>query len=193
MTNNNERLEPLRAEIDIIQSPYLRVLAEEVLLAAPKCFWSMPASSTGKYHPDFALGDGGLVRHTRMVVRISRDLLDMHGILPNDHRYSLIVTAALLHDCCKKNDDELYTAFDHPIRAQKLIERIAADVMPKRMPGYAKVYPHLPTLCDLVGRHMGRWSTSRHSTQQLPMPRTCFERLLHTADYIASRKYVSLP
>ena len=32
------------------------------------CFWTMPASTSGKYHPAHSLGQGGLIRHTRAVV-----------------------------------------------------------------------------------------------------------------------------
>ena len=34
----------------------------------PDYFFNVPASSTGKYHPEFSLGDGGLVRHTKFAV-----------------------------------------------------------------------------------------------------------------------------
>lgn len=40
-------------------------------------FYHAPASSTGKYHPDYALGDGGLYRHTEAAVKIAHDLLDL--------------------------------------------------------------------------------------------------------------------
>ena len=35
----------------------------------PLYWWEVPASSTGKYHPSYALGDGGLMRHSISVVR----------------------------------------------------------------------------------------------------------------------------
>ena len=42
----------------------------------PNYFFEVPASSTGKYHPEFALGDGGLIRHTKVAVRIAYELLN---------------------------------------------------------------------------------------------------------------------
>ena len=41
----------------------------------PDYFFSVSASSTGKYHPSFSLGNGGLLRHTKVVVKIAYELL----------------------------------------------------------------------------------------------------------------------
>ena len=34
----------------------------------PDYFFKVAASSTGKYHPAFSLGDGGLLRHTKVAI-----------------------------------------------------------------------------------------------------------------------------
>ena len=53
--------------------PELKHITDQELLKAvanyfehvvPDYFWVMPASSTGKYHPDQDAGVGGLVRHS---------------------------------------------------------------------------------------------------------------------------------
>jgi len=93
-------------------------------------------------------------------------------------------------DCCKKGDHEQYTAFDHPLRAARLIEAT-----------YDRLAPTLPdtvtdgttlaavrTLCSLVKSHMGRWNFDHRTGIELPRPLTPLQRLIHTADYLASRK-----
>lgn len=50
--------------INEIGDPKIQEIVEECLQKCPKEFYTMPASTTGKYHPPFALGEGGLVRHT---------------------------------------------------------------------------------------------------------------------------------
>ena len=42
----------------------------------PDYFFEVPASSTGKYHPTFSLGKGGLLRHTKAAVRIAVELFN---------------------------------------------------------------------------------------------------------------------
>jgi len=34
----------------------------------PDYFWTVPCSTSGKYHPQISLGEGGLVRHTKLAV-----------------------------------------------------------------------------------------------------------------------------
>ena len=42
----------------------------------PDYFFEVAAASTGKYHPKYAQGEGGLVRHTKSAVRIAYELLE---------------------------------------------------------------------------------------------------------------------
>lgn len=179
----------LQNELDMIPDAAVRSLAAAVLTAAPECFWRMPAATTGKYHPAYALGDGGLVRHTKAVVRLTAHLLNMEGIDAAMPDYSLAIAAAILHDSCKKNDNETYTAFDHPLRAAELIQTTAdiAALGGHTMPPPAAVR----TLCAAVACHMGRWNSNPRTGQTLPVPLTPLQRLVHTADYLASRKDLS--
>ena len=58
-------------ELQLIKDDGIRDLVVEVLKTVKDDFFHAPASSTGKYHPDYALGDGGLYRHTRAAVKIA--------------------------------------------------------------------------------------------------------------------------
>ena len=42
----------------------------------PDYFFEVEAASTGKYHPRYAQGNGGLVRHTKVAVKIAYELLN---------------------------------------------------------------------------------------------------------------------
>lgn len=181
----------LDTEIDLIPSAAVRALVKATLAAAPDCFWVMPAATTGKYHPAISLGEGGLVRHTKAVVRIALHLLAMQGIIPQAADYSAVLAACILHDCCKKNDSEKYTAFDHPLRAGKLIRTTAAELAAGETPLDQRATMS-GTIAALVESHMGRWNTDPRSGIELPRPLTPLERLVHCADYLASRKDITL-
>ena len=79
--------------------------------------FSIPASSTGKYHPEFSLGDRGLVRHVKAAVKIAKDLLDnpcIGGKYTSDERDLMIMTL-ILHDGLKSGrTHNNYTQVDHP-------------------------------------------------------------------------------
>lgn len=180
----------LNNELELIPDTALRTLAAAVLHSAPDCFWTMPAATTGKYHPQISLGTGGLVRHTKAVVRLTIHLLNMAGIPEESAEYSLAIAAAILHDCCKKNDSEKYTAFDHPTRAANLIAKSAA-IHNTLVKGSYKAST-IRTLCAIVECHMGRWNVCPRTGATLPTPLTPLQRLVHTADYLASRKDITL-
>lgn len=179
----------LKNEVNLIAHLGIRELVERALETCPGCFWTMPAATTGKYHPAISLGTGGLIRHTKAVVRLTCHLLYMVGLNEEHPGYSIAIAAAILHDCCKKNDSEKYTAFDHPLRAVKHIEATAATLTPGIVSS-----DDLRRLCDCVGQHMGRWNTSPqyHPGITLPLPVQALPRLVHTADYLASRKDITL-
>ena len=85
----------------------------------PDYFFEIPASSTGKYHPEFAGTKNGLVKHTKVAVRIAKELLDNPGINSfSQNEKDIILMALTLHDGLKKgNPEEKYTRFDHPLLA----------------------------------------------------------------------------
>ena len=71
-----KKVEKFRTEINYIKDTSLRKDLRKLISMLPNYFFEVPASSTGKYHPKFALGEGGLIRHTKVAVRIAYELLN---------------------------------------------------------------------------------------------------------------------
>lgn len=171
--------------VDRIPNTAFRKLTERALEEAPAAFWTAPASTSGKYHPADSLGRGGLVRHTRKVFRLTQDLLDMRGIEPEATRYSIALSAALLHDTWKVTDEADHSNFEHPLLAAEAVCHIlykTGDVSHRE--GLQ--------LCQAIRSHMGRWRTSKYSNETLPLPESIIDHIVHTADYLASRKHITL-
>ena len=181
----------LNKETALIQNTGIRTLVQNCLASCPTCFWSMPAATTGKYHPAISLGTGGLIRHTKAVVRIAQHLMHMQDIAPGTLWHDNILAACILHDCCKKSDNETYTAFDHPTRAAQLI---TAEATLLACSDDSLISPStVRTIAACVEAHMGRWNTDpRHPNITLPTPITPLQQIVHTADYLASRKDITL-
>ena len=68
MIQPEDRLKLFSNELNEISDEKLRNFAEDLIINADDYFFTIAASTTGKYHPQFDLGVGGLVRHTRCVV-----------------------------------------------------------------------------------------------------------------------------
>ena len=67
-----------RGELDLISNHKYRECTREILdELVPDYFYDVPASSTGKYHPWYSLGYGGLVRHTKAVVMFAEPSKDV--------------------------------------------------------------------------------------------------------------------
>lgn len=177
---------PLADLVAQIPHEAFRKLTERALEEAPAAFWTAPASTSGKYHPADSLGRGGLVRHTRKVFRLTVDLLNMLGIEADNIRHSIALSAALLHDTWKVTKETEHSNFEHPVLAalavDQLLKEFSADIS------------HLAgsLLCQAIRSHMGRWTTSKHSSYTLPAPESQLDHIVHTADYLASRKHITL-
>ena len=112
-----EKIEYFNKEYEYIKNDKKKNDIRYLVSKLPDYFFEIPASSTGKYHPDFASTSHGLVKHTKVAVRIAKELLDNPGLnnFTNDEK-DIIIMALILHDGCKSGMvKEKYTRFDHPL------------------------------------------------------------------------------
>lgn len=174
-------------EINYIKNPNLRVFAEEIIANAGDWFFVEPASTSGKYHPKFSLGDGGLMRHTRCVAYWATAMAESFNLSQEDS--DLLVIAALAHDI-KKHDDNGRFLRNHPLLASdyvcEIMNKFSEDIITNEQ---------IQKICCAVASHMGKWEGTREwvtdmNKELFPMPENDFEKALQAADYIASRKTI---
>ena len=70
-----------KTELQYINDNEIREKAKKIINLLPDYFFEVPASSTGKYHPSFSQGEGGLVRHTKVAATIANELLNNNSII----------------------------------------------------------------------------------------------------------------
>lgn len=188
-------------ELSYIKNDTLRLIVIDTLNESPKCIVSIPASSSGRYHPQYSLGEGGLMRHVKAAVGIAYcqietdifECLGIDGCYTNDelNMYQDAAYAALiLHDCCKPDDTPKHgTRFDHPLLAAKLFKEVATKYITKENMEYMKVV--IPLIYRAIASHMGQFTTAPYAKGvTLPRPNTAFEWFVHQCDYLASRKFL---
>lgn len=168
-------------ELETFETPEVKAACQKVLLSVNPKFYQVPASSTGKYHPEYALGEGGLYRHTQAAVGIANALLvlEMFQEKFDATNRDYIRMALILHDTCKsgKDWDNKYTRFDHPVQAAKFVKDILQNEIGD-------------TVSELVSSHMGQWNTCKRDRTVLPKPETDGQKFVHMCDYLASRKFL---
>ena len=149
----------------------------------PDYFFNIPASSTGKYHPEYATGDGGLVRHTKAAVRMAKELFEIYKF--DIRKKDLIIFALVLHDSIKKGEiEEKYTRFDHPLLACEFIKKYAKELSISK--------DDIEFICSCIESHMGRFNTAEYSDVVLPLPKTPEQKFVHMCDFLASRKVIKI-
>lgn len=178
-------LEPIVSTLSI--SREYRSLAEFLIDRLDNYFFVKPSSSTGKYHPAFNNGEGGLVRHTlnvcmwwqQMYRAFEKELASFSG---RDDMYDLGLIACLFHDAKKYGNEEdhsQYTKKDHDVRS---MEWFLAEVkMYETMNDMSFDDKAINYIANAIDHHNGPWST--HGA-----PRTIFERLVFICDYASSQK-----
>ena len=178
-----DKIDTFAKEIAYINDKDIKRAVESLLPLAPDYFFKIEASSTGKYHPTYASGEGGLVRHTKAVVRMAYELFGIYRF--DDHIKDLIIMACIFHDSLKKgNPEQKYTLHDHPLQASKFIQDN------KKVTKLSD--EDIDFVCKCIESHMGRWNTSEYSDIILPIPKTPEQKFVHMCDYLASRKVIKL-
>lgn len=176
---NEDKIKLFRNELNWIRNPKKREFAEAMIAGAHDYFFVVPASSSGKYHPQFDLGDGGLVRHTRCVTYFAKCLAISHMF--SEEMTDNAIIAALAHDIVKQgNGSGGYTVTEHPLLAAKYVEDLRKQ--------FVGVFndDEFEDIVSGIKSHMGQWGEK----DGLPVPKTVFQFVIHDADYVASRKEI---
>lgn len=160
----------------------------KIINKLPDYWFQVEASSTGKYHPKYTLGDGGLLRHSKACMRIGYELLNDPAI---GNKYTsrekdLMLMALLVHDGLKLGiTQEKYSRFDHPIIMGKFIldnrEEFELSVEDAEF------------INDVIKTHMGNWTTDYNGREVLEPPKTKYQNFVHMCDFLASRKCIIVP
>lgn len=182
----NKACETFGAQLSLIENKSLASLVELCLLNAPEYFYTMPASTSGKYHPAYSLGEGGLVRHTKAAVKIADCLLSLEMYAPLAQSKDEIIAALILHDSVKKGrQGGDWTVIEHPLQAADLLIGTA------RACKYEDT-DQVERIASMIRSHMGQYNTDRNGFEVLPKPLTKEQKFVHQCDYLASKKFITI-
>ena len=182
-----DKVKVFEKELSYIKNERYKKGASLLIKLLPDYFFEVPASSTVKYHPSFALGSGGLVRHTKVSVRMAVEMFNDESITGaySNNEKDLMIVGLLVHDGLKSGlEKETYTRFDHPI----LICNYIKDNKDK----LNFTDKEIMFLTSVISSHMGPWNTNSYSDVVLPKPETSRQRFVHMCDYLASRKVIDV-
>lgn len=178
-----EQVKTFENQLALITDEKVREFTIKALETLPDYFWTMPASTTGKYHPASSLGEGGVVRHTKTALKIAEVLFRLTILGDyNDLQKDCISSAIMLHDGCKCGlKGSKFTVHEHPM------------VMAQHVRDNAEVYGILkPAIADAILKgiesHMANWTTNDKSKVVLPSPEKPYQVFIALCDYLSAQK-----
>ncbi len=180
------RKDAFNVELERIENENVRNSAETMLGMIPDYFYQIPASSSGKYHPIFSLGEGGLARHVKVAMRILEEMFknSNFGTYEN-YQKDLMRMALLLHDGLKSGyTNSGHTLVEHPV----LMSNFVLD----NKKNLSISSEDAEFVANLILKHMGPWNTDKAGNVVYPVPKTREELLVHLCDYIASRNFLNV-
>src|SRR5574344_1096566 len=187
-----DKKELLKEYFDSVQDESVKKFMEQCIETIPEYWFVVSASSTGKYHPNYAIGAGGLMRHTIALLRFFNRLVrnTMYGSPFTNRERDLLRVACLMHDSRKSGSDEdfavsKYTKFDHPILAANVVRSIKTEYITDE---------EKEMIANAIESHMGQWNVDTYgkSKVELPLPTNKYQKIVHLVDYLAAQKGVEV-
>ena len=193
-------------ELKLIKNEHMRNIVANTLDASPECIQTIPASSSGRYHPSASLGEGGLVRHVQSTVGIAKSLIETNVFRGmcfynkyNSHDAEMLdiykdcaYASLILHDCCKPDDTPKHgTRFDHPLLAASLFKEVTSKYIKENDINMDYMKTVVPIVYKAIACHMGQFSTAPYAKGiKLPEPSNGFETFVHMCDLLSSKRYI---
>lgn len=175
-----------------IENDDIREFAETIKECIPNYFYEVPASSSMKYHPFYACTVPlGLYKHTLAVVKFINYFFEIESLAEKwtSRERDLMRVAGMMHDTFKSGTTEdylrnKYTKHEHPIIASNVIMKYkGCGIIPDE---------EIKIIAETIEAHMGAFNTSSRSDIVLPKPKNKYQKLVHLADYLASRKDIEV-
>ena len=174
-------------ELEYIKDEKLQDSLLKIIESLPEYWFHVAASSTGKYHPKYSLGEGGLLRHSKAAMRIGYELLGNPSIGEKytEREKNLMLMALLVHDGLKLGEkEERYTRFDHPI--------LMANFIINNQKKYNLEEEDAKFIADVIKTHMGPWKKDYSGNEVLERPKTKYQNFVHMCDFLAAKKFLQV-
>jgi len=184
-----DKVKAFEPEINLIKNKLIKEFVINAIQTIPNHFFEAAASSTGKYHPAYTLGKGGLLRHTKAAVRIAVELSRLEWWHFSNDEVDLALGALILHDGWKYGEEySKYSLAEHPTFATFALKN-NGDLQQKRI----ITEEQFQTIVDCIETHTGQWVEHPRTHEIiLEKPKTPLQKFVHLADYIASRKCLTM-
>ena len=188
MMTKEKKIAVFQPYLDKFETDEMRLYCADMIAEIPDYIFTMPSSTSGKYHNATQCQRHGQVYHIIMFAEIMNYRL---ALKCNEEKFKSPIQrdamrcVPFFHDAIKCGwNGGTYTIHEHPILAGKWVREthVEHDIDDKIKEAIAR-------MCE---RHSGSWTTSKKSNVVLPEPENAMEILVHECDILSSRNNIDM-
>lgn len=165
------------------ETEYMSNYFMDMVAEIPDYIFTMPSSTSGKYHNKTQCQKFGQVYHMYMFASILNHRLQLEWnkkLYPSPITRDAMRCVAVFHDAIKCGwDGGKYTVPNHPMLAGEWVRKtvVKNDID-------SDVKELIARLCEI---HSGEWNKDRYGNEIMPKPENEMEFFIHECDFLASR------
>ena len=174
--------------LDKFETEEMRLYCEDMIEHIPDYIFTMPSSTSGKFHNATQCKPHGQIYHIIMFGTIMNYRLalkcNMNKFSDPKHRDAMRCIP-MFHDAIKCGlNGSTYTVHDHPMLAGTWVRetKVEHDID-------SSLKEIIARMCE---RHSGEWTSSKRSSVVLPEPETDSEIFVHECDILSSRADIDM-
>ena len=183
-----EKIAVFKPYLDQFETEGMRLYCEDMIEHIPDYIFTMPSSTSGKYHNATQCLPHGQIYHILMFAEILNYRLALKS---NKEKFKSPIQrdamrcVPFFHDAIKCGwNGSTYSVHEHPMLAGQWVRetKVDHDIDDKIKEAIAR----------MVERHSGEWVSSKKSKVVLPEPENAMEVLIHECDYLSSRNNIDM-
>lgn len=174
--------------LDKFETEEVRLYCEDMIENIPDYIFTMPSSTSGKFHNATQCLPHGQIYHIvmfgaimnyRLALKCNKEKFD------NPIHRDAMRCVPIFHDAVKCGwNGSTFTVHDHPMLAGAWVRetKVEHDIDDE-------IKELIARMCE---RHSGEWTSSKRSKVVLPEPETEMEILVHECDILSSRSDIDM-
>ena len=183
-----EKISVFQPYLDKFETDKMRMYCTDMIAQIPDYIFTMPSSTSGKYHNATQCQPHGQIYHIIMFAEIMNYRLALKG---NQEKFKspaqrdAMRCVPFFHDALKcGTDGGQWTVHEHPMLAGKWVREtnVEHDIEDNIKEAIAR-------MCE---RHSGEWTSSKKSKVVLPEPENAMELFCHECDILSSRNNIDM-
>ena len=186
--DDNFKIAVFHKILNEFETDEIRLYCEDMIKQIPDYIFTMPSSTSGKFHNKTQCQKHGQIYHILMFAEILNYRLALKcnkEKFNNAAQRDAMRCVPIFHDALKcGTNGSSFTVHDHPMLAGIWVResQVEHDID-------VEIKESIARMCE---RHSGEWTSSKRSKVVLPEPENDMEIMIHECDILSSRNNIDM-